>query len=109
MAKPSIWGKKFNRDDDFVAQKKMLVNGVTVLPGQPIDKTKFTTRRLRCLYDWRWIKVSDRVSYDDVSPEMIFRMNEHAKEDYSKGKWATETTPGLIKPKRGRQRKSVAA
>lgn len=30
-------------------------------------------------------------SYDEVSPEMIRRMNEHAKEDYSKGKWVTET------------------
>ena len=67
MAKPSIWGKKFNRDDDFVAQKTMLVNGVTVFPGQPIDKTQFTTRRLRCLYDWRWIR-ADEVEISPAYP-----------------------------------------
>lgn len=30
-------------------------------------------------------------SYDEVSPEIIRRMNEHAKPDYSKGNWSTET------------------
>jgi|SwirhirootsSR3_FD_contig_21_44192926_length_275_multi_3_in_0_out_0_1 hypothetical protein len=30
-------------------------------------------------------------SYDEVSSEQIQRMNEHAKPDYSKGKWVTET------------------
>jgi len=37
------------------------------------------------------VRQSADTSYDEVSPEMIRRMNEHAKEDYSKAKWVTET------------------
>jgi hypothetical protein len=56
MARASIWLAKFNREDDFVAQRPMLVNGVPVRPGDLIDKTKFTTRRLRCLFEIRKIR-----------------------------------------------------
>jgi hypothetical protein len=48
--------ERFNRDFEFSCGKPMLVNGVKVLPGQPIDKSKFTTRRLRQLYEWRYIR-----------------------------------------------------
>jgi hypothetical protein len=58
MARASIWLAKFNREADFVAQRPMLVNGAKLLPGDLIDKTKFSTRRLRCLYEMRKIRVA---------------------------------------------------
>ena len=48
--------ERFDRDFEFVANKPLLVNGVPVAVGQPIDKSKFTTRRLRQLYEWRYIR-----------------------------------------------------
>lgn len=48
--------ERFSRDFDFVVHKPMLVNGQKWTLGQPVDKSKFTTRRLRQLYEWRHIR-----------------------------------------------------
>ncbi|HEX4053021.1 MAG TPA: hypothetical protein VHX86_02025 [Tepidisphaeraceae bacterium] len=31
------------------------------------------------------------ISYDEVSPQQISRMNEHARDKFAKGNWVTET------------------
>lgn len=47
--------QRFNRDCDFTVNRKLRLNGVDLDPGAPVDKTLLTTRRLRQLYDQRYI------------------------------------------------------
>ena len=43
----------FDRERNFVATRPFVFGGQSYLPGQLIDKTLFTVRRLRQLYDMR--------------------------------------------------------
>lgn len=45
----------FDRDRFFVTVKPVTLNGRKFGPGQPFDKTLVTTRRLRQLYDTRYL------------------------------------------------------
>lgn len=57
MANASIWLKKIDREQDFLANKPMRVKGTDFLPGQPFEKSLVSTRRLRQLYESRKVKM----------------------------------------------------
>lgn len=54
----------FDRERSFVAKRSFVFAGQGYVPGQSIDKTQFTVRRLRQLYDQRYIDFG----LDDVAP-----------------------------------------
>lgn len=109
MARVSIWHDRFNRDDEFVALRAMLVNGRQLAPGDRIDKSLFSTRRLRCLYEWRQIRKADAVTQETAKPAVMLeeqderrdKINERARQLIAEREAAT--TPA----KRGRPRKQV--
>lgn len=43
----------FDRDRSFVVSRPFVFGGQSYIPGQTIDKSLFTVRRLRQLYDMR--------------------------------------------------------
>lgn len=50
-----IFREDFDREREFVAARSFTLNGVKLSPGQPIDKSACSVRRLRQLYDLRQI------------------------------------------------------
>lgn len=57
----------FDRRRDFVTLREMSIRGQIILPGESINKTLFTDRRLRQLYDQRRIGYAPRVgSYNQL-------------------------------------------
>lgn len=50
---------EFDRDCNFITVKPMRFSGVDYSPGQPFDKTQTTTRRLRQLYDTRYLRMAE--------------------------------------------------
>lgn len=46
---------RFNRECEFTVQREIKINGVVFTPGSPLDKTHLSTRRLRQLFDQRFI------------------------------------------------------
>ncbi len=45
----------FNRECEFIVRRGIKVAGIDLKDGDPIDKTQLTTRRLRQLYEQRYI------------------------------------------------------
>lgn len=45
----------FNRECEFTVRRAITVNGVDLKDGDSVDKTQLTTRRLRQLYEQRFI------------------------------------------------------
>jgi hypothetical protein len=72
--------ERFSREFDFVARRAMLVNGAKLNPGDPIDKSKFTTRRLRQLYEWRHIcRVVCAPAFMGPSEQVLTQMEQAPK------------------------------
>ena len=44
---------EFDRNREFVVNRELTVGGRKLPPGHPLDKTHFTVRRLRQMYDLR--------------------------------------------------------
>ena len=61
----------FDRGLDFIATKDFVFNGRKLTPGQTIDKTQFTSRKLRQLYDTRFIGLAKETNVRP--PELSFR------------------------------------
>jgi len=57
MARIGTLRDTFDRDMDFVATKAFKLSGAPFIPGQNFDKTLVTTRRLRQLYDGRYLRM----------------------------------------------------
>lgn len=58
---PAFTGRRITRpafdpDQDFVTVREMTLEGTKLAPDQPFDKSLVTSRRLRQLYDGRYIK-----------------------------------------------------
>lgn len=51
--------EEFDRGRNFVVARSFTFNAQGFVPGQPIDKTLFSLRRLRQLYDKRDIAFDD--------------------------------------------------
>ncbi len=49
--------EEFDRDRNFEAVKPFKYNGAMFGPGQPFDKNNVTTRKLRQLYEMRYLKM----------------------------------------------------
>jgi len=49
--------EQFDRDRNFLVTRSVVVSGKKFGPGDPFDKTLVTTRRLRQLYDHRFLKM----------------------------------------------------
>ena len=60
--------EEFDRDRNFIAVKPFRFNGAVFGPGQPFDKNLVSTRRLRQLFDSRYLK---------MAPVLVYR-SEHA-------------------------------
>lgn len=45
----------FDRDRSFVVLRAFDLGGQRYVPGQSVDKSLFTVRRLRQMYDMRWL------------------------------------------------------
>lgn len=45
--------KPFDRDQDFIVKRSIKCSGKSYNPGDKLDKTRLTTRRLRQLYEQR--------------------------------------------------------
>jgi len=64
----------FDRDRSFVAARQFVFNGQSYIPGQSVPKEEFTVRRLRQLYDNRYIDYGVKpvaVVPDAVVPESL--------------------------------------
>lgn len=68
---------RFDRADEFAAARQFTCGGVAYEPGQAFDKTKVNTRRLRQLYDSRWIRVV-HTAQDAGTPHFKPRMPDFA-------------------------------
>lgn len=55
----------FDKDRDFLAIHDMVVNGKRIPAGATVDKTAFSVRRLRLLFDQRRIAM---VTLPDIGP-----------------------------------------
>ena len=55
MAKPLIWLKRFDREMDFVVSRPIRFAGRAFVRGEMFDKTLANTRKLRQLYDQRFL------------------------------------------------------
>jgi hypothetical protein len=51
---------KFSPDHEFVAAKIVMIGGTEIMPGEPIDRSTVSTRRLRQLYERRRVARADR-------------------------------------------------
>lgn len=56
----------FDRDRNFIAKRSFVFAGLGYAPGQAVDKTKLTVRRLRQLYDQRYVEYGP-----DIMPEVM--------------------------------------
>ena len=59
MATTNLRRDAFDRDREFVVGKSLTLRGRPFGPGDAFDKTLVSTRRLRQLYDSRYLKMSD--------------------------------------------------
>ena len=57
MANPKIWLKRFDRDDNFIVARPFQFSGRVLERGKVFDKTLANTRRLRQLYEQRFLTV----------------------------------------------------
>jgi hypothetical protein len=55
----------FDREGRFVALRSFDAGKVTYVAGQAVDKNLFTTRRLRQLYEAKWLSMSERKGRKD--------------------------------------------
>ncbi len=60
---------EFNRNNDFVVGKRLLVSSRLFETGQPFDKTLVSTRRLRQLYDAKYLQMLPRQPKPPEPPE----------------------------------------
>lgn len=49
----------FNREGDFIVKSPRKISGVILTPGDPVDKSKFSTRLLRMFYEHGWIRYAE--------------------------------------------------
>jgi hypothetical protein len=69
MARSRFFREDFDRERNFVAKRQFVFGGKAFAPGQLIDKTAFTVRRLRQLYDQRFIEFGpDTIVEVDAAP-----------------------------------------
>ena len=66
MAKFQTWLPRFDKSQVFVVRKPMTISGRPLKSGDTFDPTLVSERRLRQLYEQRWIVVS-------VAPEQTGR------------------------------------
>lgn len=59
---------QFDAACEFVVNKPMKVQGAPLQIGDPFDKTSVNLRRLRQLYDSRWIKYAEASSGPATRP-----------------------------------------
>lgn len=59
IARPSFWPGRFNRDMNFVWAKCRTVNGALTEVGAPVNKTDYTTRKLKVFYEEGLIKLAE--------------------------------------------------
>lgn len=62
-----IWRRGFDERYDFVAVRELRFTDGTVRVGEVLDKAQTTPRRLRQLYDARWIDVAREVTGPGVT------------------------------------------
>lgn len=55
MAGGRMFRQEFDRNRDFVVRRSFKANGRQLPDGHPLDKSEFTVRRLRQLFDMRAI------------------------------------------------------
>jgi hypothetical protein len=63
--------QEFDRGRDFVALRGFLFNAQGHAPGQPIDKTAFSLRRLRQLFDMRNIGYPEEITNGKFVPTAV--------------------------------------
>lgn len=68
MATTHLRRDPFDRERSFIVSKSLTIFGDKLVPGQVFDKTLVTTRRLRQLYDSRFLAIAPDVK----SPEPVF-------------------------------------
>ena len=89
----------FDRRRDFIATRSFKYDGVDYTPGRALDKSKFSDRRLRQLYDMRNIGYPEQLPTLKTMPAFLG--------DQSKEK-AVVITAGKPKVERYRPTKGVA-
>jgi hypothetical protein len=96
----------FDRRRDFVATRDFLYDSVSYIPGQRIDKTQFSDRRLRQLYDQR------RIGYPEQLPTLKTLSTFHEQGDQQPKPDVVVITPKpkieRYRPKPGTQPRRVA-
>jgi hypothetical protein len=51
--------KQFSRDHVYVVSRSFVFSGRGMVPGEIFDKTQVNTRRLRLLYEQRYIRIGE--------------------------------------------------
>lgn len=60
--------QEFDREREFVCARSFVFNARAYVPGQPIDKSRFTVRRLRQLFDNRYLAFAPERSEEPAPP-----------------------------------------
>lgn len=68
MARSRFFREDFDRERNFVCFRPFVFMGQAYIPGQSIDKTLFTVRRLRLLYDGRFLEYGPTVVTEPTPP-----------------------------------------
>jgi hypothetical protein len=61
----------FNRERDFVVKVGFVFNGKFLAPGFAVDKSSFTVRRLRQMYDQRRIDYASTTVEPEPTPPAV--------------------------------------
>ena len=56
MARSRFFREDFDRERNFITKRDFMFGGRAYVPGQSVDKSQFTVRRLRQLFDQRYIE-----------------------------------------------------
>ena len=77
----------FDRDMDFEAVKAFKFDGKAFIPGQSFDKTQVTTRRLRQLYDNRYLRMVEPAGdpvVREVAPRPVINIGNMVEDEQPK-------------------------
>lgn len=61
----------FDRERTFIAVRRMTIQGKRIESGDPFDKSLVNVRRLRQMYDTRWIKMAPDNQLEPKPPVFV--------------------------------------
>jgi hypothetical protein len=58
MTEKAFLREKFDPEREFVVARRFLFNGITLAPGEVFNKSLVVPRKLRLLYDQRYVRMT---------------------------------------------------